>query len=71
MTINITPLDLLFLILAIMAIPIGTLISMILWRVYRMFDRIEKLLDFALKLANIVQNVDKIPMMILNKILGK
>lgn len=69
--ITINPLDLLFLVLAIMAIPIGVLFSMILWRVYRMLDRVEKLLDVGMKLIHILQNVDKIPMMILNKILGK
>ena len=69
--ITINPLDLLFLVLAIMAIPIGVLFSMILWRVYRMLDRVEKLLDIGMKLVNVLQNVDKIPMMILNKILGK
>ena len=69
--ITINPLDLLFLVLAIMAIPIGVLFSMILWRVYRMLDRVEKLLDVGMKLIHILQNMDKIPMMILNKILGK
>ncbi len=69
--ITIAPIDLLFLILAIMAIPIGILFSMILWRIYRMLDRVEQLLDVGMKLVNIIQNVDKIPMMIINKILGK
>ncbi len=69
--ITIAPIDLLFLVLAIMAIPIGILFSMILWRIYRMLDRVEQLLDVGMKLVNIVQNVDKIPMMIINKILGK
>ncbi len=69
--ITIAPIDLLFLILAIMAIPIGILFSMILWRIYSMLDRVEQLLDVGMKLVNIVQNVDKIPMMIINKILGK
>lgn len=44
--ITINPLDLLFLVMAIMAIPIGIMVTMILWRVYRMLDRVEKLLDF-------------------------
>ena len=69
--ITINPLDLLFLILAIMAIPIGIVFTMILWRVYRMLDRVEKLLDFGLKFMNVVQNWDKIPMMLLEKFLGK
>lgn len=69
--ITISPLDLLLLILAILAIPMGILFSMILWRVYRMLDRVEKLLDAGLKIVDIIQNIDKIPMMILNKILGK
>ncbi len=69
--ITINPIDLLFLILAIMALPIGIMFTMILWRVYRMLDRVEKLLDAGLKIIDIIQNVDKIPMMILNKFLGK
>jgi hypothetical protein len=69
--ITINPLDLLFLILAIMALPIGIMFTMILWRVYRMLDRVEKLLDAGLKIIDIIQNVDKIPMMLLNKFLGK
>lgn len=69
--ITINPLDLLFLILAIMALPIGIMFTMILWRVYRMLDRVEKLLDAGLKIVDIIQNVDKIPMMLLNKFLGK
>jgi hypothetical protein len=69
--ITISPLDLLLLILAILAIPIGVLFSMILWRVYRMLDRVEKLLDMGMKIVDLIQNIDKIPMMILNKFLGK
>lgn len=69
--ITINPLDLLFLVMAIMAIPIGIMVTMILWRVYRMLDRVEKLLDFWLKFMNVVQNWDKIPMMLLEKFLGK
>jgi hypothetical protein len=69
--ITINPLDLLFLILAIMALPIGIMFTMILWRLYHMLDRVEKLLDAGLKIIDIIQNVDKIPMMLLNKFLGK
>jgi len=69
--ITINPLDLLFLILAIIALPIGCMLTMILWRVYRMLDRIEKLLDVGLSILDVVQNIDKIPMMLLNKFLGK
>ena len=69
--ITINPLDLLFLVLAIIALPIGFMLTMILWRVYRMLDRVEKLLDAGLKIVNLLQNIDKIPMMILDKFLGK
>ncbi len=69
--ITINPLDLLFLVLAFVTLPIGILLSMILWRMYRMLDRVERLLDFGLKITNIISNVDKIPMMILEKFLGK
>ncbi len=69
--ITINPLDFLFLVLAFVTLPIGILLSMILWRMYRMLDRVERLLDFGLKITNIISNVDKIPMMILEKFLGK
>lgn len=43
----ITSLDALYIVLAVILIPIGTLISMILWRVYSMLDRVERILNFA------------------------
>ncbi|MDD2694165.1 MAG: hypothetical protein PHY14_04535 [Candidatus Gracilibacteria bacterium] len=68
---TINSLDLLFLVMAIMAIPIGTLLTMILWRIYCMLERAEKVLDFSVRMMNMLQHWEKIPMMILEKFLGK
>jgi hypothetical protein len=40
-------LDILYMVLAIILLPIGTLFSMILYRVYHMMDRADRILDFV------------------------
>lgn len=64
-------LDILYIVLAIILLPIGTLISMILYRIYKMMDRIERILGFADRVVWYTAEFEKIPMMILNKFLGK
>ncbi|MBC7504064.1 hypothetical protein H7169_03760 [Candidatus Gracilibacteria bacterium] len=64
-------LDILYIVLAIILLPIGTLISMILYRIYKMMDRIERILGFADRVVGYTAEFEKIPMMILNKFLGK
>ena len=67
----INTLDILYLVLAIILIPIGTLISMILWRVYTMMDRIERILAFVDRMVGYTAELEKIPMMIIEKFMGK
>ncbi|MBX9809746.1 hypothetical protein K2X92_05140 [Candidatus Gracilibacteria bacterium] len=67
----ITSLDALYIVLAVILIPIGTLISMILWRVYSMLDRVERILNFADRVVGYAREFEKIPMMIIEKFMGK
>lgn len=60
-------LDVLYMVLAIILLPIGTLISMILWRVYKMMDRVERILNFADRVIGYTSELEKIPMMIIEK----
>lgn len=64
-------LDVLYMVLAIILLPIGTLISMILWRVYKMMDRVERILNFADRVIGYTSELEKIPMMIIEKFMWK
>lgn len=67
----INTLDILYVVLAIILIPIGTLLSMILWRVYTMMDRVERILNFVDRMVGYTKELEKIPMMIIEKFMGK
>lgn len=54
-----------------MLFPIGTLVSMILWRIYKMMDRMERILDFIDRLVDYGKEIEKIPLAIIDKIIGK
>lgn len=64
-------LDVLYMVLAIILLPIGTLISMILWRVYTMMDRVERILNFVDRIVGYAAEFEKIPMMIIEKFIKK
>ncbi len=67
----INTLDILYVVLAIILIPIGMLLSMILWRVYTMMDRVERILNFVDRMVGYTKELEKIPMMIIEKFMGK
>jgi hypothetical protein len=67
----ITPLDALYIVLAIVLLPIGIITSMILWRVYTMMDRVERILNFADRIVGYARELEKIPMMIIDNFLKK
>lgn len=67
----INTIDILYIVLAIILIPIGTLLSMILWRVYTMLDRVERILAFVDRMVGYTSELEKIPMMIIEKFMGK
>ena len=60
-------LDILYMVLAIILLPIGTLISMILWRIYTMMDRIERILTFVDRVVKYGEELEKIPMAIVER----
>ncbi len=64
-------LDFLYMVLAIILLPIGTLISMILYRTYKMMDRVERILGFADRIVGYTAELEKIPLMIIEKFMGK
>ena len=41
--------------------------TMILWRVYTMMDRVERILRFVDRMVHYGEQIEKIPMMILEK----
>lgn len=63
----INTIDILYIVIAIILIPIGTLLSMILWRVYTMLDRVERILAFIDRMVGYTSELEKIPMMIIEK----
>lgn len=67
----INTLDLLYMVLVIILLPIGTLISMILWRVYSMMDRVEQILNFVDRMVGYASELEKIPLTIIQKFTGK
>jgi hypothetical protein len=67
----ITPLDLLYIVLALVIFPIGILTSMVLWRIYSMFDRVERILNFADRIVGYLQEFEKIPTMMIDKFMKK
>lgn len=67
----INTIDILYIVLAIILLPIGTLLSMILWRVYTMMDRVERILAFVDRMVGYTSELEKIPMMIIEKFMKK
>jgi hypothetical protein len=67
----ISTLDFLYIVLGIILLPIGTLLSMILWRVYTMMDRAERILNFVDRLVDYGKEIEKIPMAIMDKFMNK
>jgi hypothetical protein len=68
---TITPLELLYIALTIATISLTIPLSMILWRTYRMMDRVEDILAFVDRIVGYGKEVEKIPMAIIEKIMGK
>lgn len=66
-----SPLDLLYITLAVGAISLTIPLTMILWRVYGFMDRVEKILIFAERMVGYAQELESIPMKIIEKVMGK
>lgn len=68
MTIDV--LTFLYLVIAIGLIPIFTLVSMILWRVYKNMDRIDAILVSLEQGVHFAKNIDKVPGLVANKLMS-
>jgi hypothetical protein len=66
---TITPLELLYIALTIATISLTIPLSMILWRVYQMMDRVEDILAFIDRIVGYGKEVEKIPMAIIERIM--
>ena len=64
-------LDILYMVLAIIFLPIGTLLSMILYRTYKMMDRADRILDFVDRIVGYGAELERIPMMLIEKFMKK
>jgi len=67
----ITPLDALYITLTLMVVALTIPLTMILWRVYQMMDRVESILNFVDKIVGYGKEIEKIPMAIVEKFMGK
>lgn len=67
---TITPLELLYIALTIMTISLTIPLTMILWRVYQMMDRVEGILNFVDRIVGYGKEIEKIPMAIVEKFMS-
>lgn len=68
---QIDALTFLYLVLAFGLIPVFVILSMILWRLYRNMDRIDRILHLVEQIAEFTRHADQIPTIIANKFLQK
>jgi hypothetical protein len=64
---TITPLELLYIALTIATISLTIPLSMILWRVYQMMDRVDGILNFVDRVVGYGKEIEKIPMAIIER----
>lgn len=64
-------LDILYMVIAIILLPIGTLISMVLWRVYSMLGRVEHVLNFVHRIVGYAEMIENIPLKFIENWLKK
>ncbi len=67
----ITPLDALYIALTIMVFMLTLPLTMILWRVYKMMDRVEGILEFIDRLVWYGKELEKIPLSIIERFAWK
>lgn len=63
----ITPLDALYIALSLMVVSLTIPLTMILWRIYKMMDRVEGILEFIDRIVGYGKELEKIPMGIIEK----
>ncbi len=63
------PLDILYIVLSVCLVFICVPLTMILWRVFKMMDRVEHILVFAERIVGYVKELESIPARILERIM--
>lgn len=61
----------LYLVLAFGLIPVFVILSMILWRLYRNMDRIDRILELVEQMVELTRHVNQLPTIIANKFISK
>ncbi len=60
-------LDILYIVLSVCLIFLSIPLTMILWRTYKMMDRVETLLAFAERMVGYAKELESIPMKIVER----
>jgi hypothetical protein len=66
-----TSLDILYIVLSVCLLFLSLPLTMILWRVYKMMDRIEAILVFAERMVSYAKELESIPMKIVERMFSK
>jgi hypothetical protein len=61
------PLDILYIVLSVCLIFISVPLTMILWRVWKMMDRVESILAFSERIIGYGKELESIPMKIVER----
>jgi hypothetical protein len=64
-------LDILYIVLSVCLIFLTVPLSMILWRVYKMMDRVEGILVFVERIVSYAKEFEAIPMKVIDKLFTK
>lgn len=68
---QIDALTFLYLVLAFGLIPVFIILSMILWRLYKNMDRIDRILELVEQIVEFSRHINEVPAIIANKFLSK
>jgi len=63
------PLDILYIVISVCLVFICVPLSMILWRVFKMMDRVEHILVFAERMVGYAKELESIPVRILERLM--
>lgn len=63
------PLDILYIVLSVCLVFICVPLSMILWRVFKMMDRVEHILVFVERMVRYAKELESIPVRILERLM--
>ena len=66
----ISTLDFVYMVLGLGLIPVFVLLSMVLWREYKMMDHVDNILTFAEQTTEVLSNLDRVPKMLATKIMS-